>query len=159
MHLALATDSTRVITLYICGASPDVPPLPGVSIGYHGLSHHGQDPKRLAQLAIIESEMMKAFAEFLTKLQGTTEEGTSLLDQTAILVGAGMGDAASHDNRNLPILLAGGGFRHGQHLAFDPKKSEPLCNVFVSVLQQMGLETDKFGSSTGRIKGLEAKSG
>jgi hypothetical protein len=156
MHLALQTDSTRFITFYVHDGAGGVPPnLPGVEAGYHGLSHHGLDPKRIAQLRIIELALMKTIGGFLTKLNGTKEESGTLLDQTTVLLGSGMGSAASHDNHNLPVLLAGGGFRHGQHLAFDTRRNAPLCNVFVSVLQWLGLEVDKFGSSTGTMKGLE----
>ena len=154
MHLALQTDSTRIVTLQIHGAGGIPPEVKGAEVGYHGLSHHGQDPTRLAQLRILEKALMTTFAAFLAKLQGTNEDGANLLDRTSVLLGSALGNASSHDNHNLPILLAGGGFRHGQHLAFDPKKNAPLSNLFVSILQQMGLD-DKFRSSTGTIKGLE----
>jgi hypothetical protein len=156
-HLALASDSTSVIT-YVVSEYGEVPTnIQGVDTGYHALSHHGQDPKRLEQLSLIEMEFMRAFKDFLGKLRTTREEGETLLDRTMVLVGSSMGSASSHDNHNLPILLAGGGFKHGQHVAFDAKKNSPLCNVFVSMLQQMGLELEKFGSSTGTMTPLEAR--
>ena len=154
MHLAIQTDSTRVITFYNAGINA-VPLIPGVTQDYHNLSHHGQDPARLAELKIIELEQMKLFAGFLEKLAGTSEEGRTLLDTTMVMLGSDLGNASSHDNHNLPIILAGGGFRHGQYLAFDQRKNYPLANLFVSMLQRLGLETDKFGSSTGTMTGLD----
>ena len=132
-----------------------MPLIPGVTQDYHNLSHHGQDPARLAELKIIELEQMKLFAGFLEKLAGTSEEGRTLLDTTMVMLGSDLGNASSHDNHNLPIILAGGGFRHGQYLAFDQRKNYPLANLFVSMLQRLGLETDKFGSSTGTMTGLD----
>lgn len=154
MHLALETDSTRLITLYNPGVNA-VPPIAGVTQDYHNLSHHGQDAERLAQLKVVELEQMKAFAEFLGKLRGTKEAGGTLLGNTMVLLGSDLGNASSHDNHNLPIILAGGGFKHGQHLAFDKIHNYPLPNLFVSMLQRLGLETDKFASSTGTMTGLE----
>lgn len=153
---ALATDSTRVITLYIGEAG--VPQIPGVSLGDHELSHHGQEPEKIAQLRLIEDAKAKCLAAFLAKLKSTEEGGESLLRNTAVLFGSNLGNASNHNTSNLPILLAGGGFKHGQHLALAPagsKKQAPLSNVFVSMLQHMGLEADHFGSSTGTISGLE----
>lgn len=152
-HLALSTDSTRIVTLYNPGVNA-VPPITGVTEDYHNLSHHGKDEGRLAQLKIVELEQMKLLAEFLAKLQGTAEEGETLLDRTMVMYGSDLGNGSSHDNRNLPIILAGGGFKHGQHLAFDQKDNYPLPNLYVSLLQQMGLEFDKFASSTGTMTGL-----
>ena len=97
---------------------------------------------------------LKLFAEFLTKLHHTEEEGESLLDRTMVLLGSNLGNASSHDTRNMPIVLAGDGFQHGQHLAFDPQDHPPLCNVYLSMLQQFGVEVDAFASSTGTINGL-----
>ena len=155
MHLALETDSTRLITLYNPGVNA-VPPIEGVTQDYHNLSHHGQDAERLAQLKVVELEQLKAFAEFLGQLRGTKEGGGTLLGNTMVLLGSDLGNGSSHDNHNLPIILAGGGFRHGQHLAFDKTNNYPLPNLFVSMLQRLGIETDTFASSTGTIMGLEA---
>lgn len=152
-QLAFQTDSTRIVTLYNPGVNA-VPPIEGVSEDYHNLSHHGKDEGRLAQLKIVELEQMKLLAEFLGKLQATPEEGESLLDRTMVMYGSDLGNGSSHDNHNLPILLAGGGFKHGQHLAFDQKQNYPLPNLFVSMMQRMGLEVDKFASSTGTMTGL-----
>jgi hypothetical protein len=98
---------------------------------------------------------MRAFAEFLDKLRETAEEGDPLLDRTMVMLGSDLGNASSHDNRNLPIILAGGGFRHGQHLAFDRDNNYPLPNLYVSMLQQLGLEIDRFASGEGTMRGLE----
>ena len=152
-RLALQTDSTRLITLYNPGVNA-VPPIAGVTEDYHNLSHHGRDEGRLAQLKIVELEQMKVFAEFLASLRETPAAGGMLLDQTLVLLGSDLGNGSSHDNRNLPIILAGGGYQHGQHLAFDDKNNYPLPNLFVSMLQHLGLEIDRFASSTGTMTGL-----
>jgi hypothetical protein len=153
-HLALQTDSTRLITIMLAG-STFAPPIPGVSLGHHDLSHHGKDPGKLEQLKIVEVETMKTLRDLLGKLKQTQEEGASLLDRTTVFLGSNLGDGSSHSVKNLPVLLAGGGFRHGQHLAYDPQNPPPLCNLYVNMLQRMGIETDKFGSSTGTLTGLE----
>jgi hypothetical protein len=134
-----------------------VPPIQGVSLGHHDLSHHGKDPVKLEQLKIVELETMKTLADLLAKLKNSKEEGESLLDQTTIFFGSNLGDGSSHSVKNLPVLLAGGGFRHGQHLAFDPQNPPPLCNLYVSMLQRLGIEADRFSSSTGTLTGLELK--
>ena len=154
MYLALATDSTRIITLCQPQFNP-APPVEGVTEGYHNLSHHGQDPGKIAQLTLIEIEQMKAFREFLAKLHAADDNGGSLLDRTTVLLGSNLGNASSHSNENLPIIVAGGGFRHGQHLAFNPTKNTPLPNLFATILQRLGLETNRFTSSTGTLTGLE----
>src|SRR5215217_9121639 len=154
IHLALQTDSTRIVTMLMLGTSL-VPPIPGVSLGHHDLSHHGQDPKKIEQLKTIELEMMKTVRELLEKLKKTEEQGQSLLDRTTLLFGSNLGNAANHSSKNLPVLLAGGGFKHGQHLAFDPKSPPPMSNLFVSLLQRLGIEADRFGSSSGTLTGLE----
>ena len=129
---------------------------PGLSYGHHDLSHHGKDPAKIEQLKKLETEVMKTLRDFLRKLKGTAEDGATLLDRTTVFFTSNLGDASTHADKNMPVLLAGGGFRHGQHLAFDPKKNPPLCNLYVSMLQRLGLEVDRFGSSTGTLTGLEA---
>ena len=89
------------------------------------------------------------------ELKQTKEEGVSLLDRTMVFFSSNLADASKHSVKNMPVLLAGGGFKHGQHLAFDENKNPPLCNLFVSMLQRLGMETDKFASSTGTLSGLE----
>ncbi len=152
--LALQNDSSRVITLNQT-VHGGVPPVEGVTQGYHNLSHNGRDPDKIAELTLIELEQIKAFRDFLSKLHSTNDSAGSLLDQTMVLLGSNLGNASSHSNENLPVLLAGGGFRHGQHLAFNQAKNTPFANVFVSILQQLGVETDRFASSTGTLTGLE----
>ena len=153
VHLALQTDSTRLITLQIQGTAL-VPPLSGVSRDHHNLSHHGQDPEKIKQLRLVEEAQLEALAGLLDKLKETAEEGRALLDSTLVLFGSNLGNGNSHDTKNMPMVLAGGGFKHGQHLAFDPANNAPLCNLFVSMLQRLGLEVDSFASSTGTLWGL-----
>lgn len=157
-HLALQTDSTRLITIMMSG-STYVPPIPGVNLGHHDLSHHGKDPGKLDQLKIVELETIKVFRELLAKLQQSKEEGETLLDRTMVFLGSNLGDGSSHSVKNLPVLLAGGGFRHGQHLAFDAQNPPPLCNLYVNMLQRLGIETDKFGTSSGTLTGLDVTRG
>lgn len=152
--LAIQTDSTRVIT-YAVGGPTEAPKIAGVSEGYHSLSHHGMDPEKIRQLTAVESEHLKAFAGFLGRLKATAEDGGNLLDRTTILYGSHLGNASSHNNTNMPILLAGGGFRHGHHLAFDPSNNHPLPNLFVSMLRGLGMEVDKFATSSGPLRGLD----
>lgn len=154
MHLAIETDSTRFITFYDTGMNA-VPVISGVDTDYHMLSHHGKDPAKISQLTIVETEVMQVLAGFLKKLAESNEAGASLLDKTMVLFGSNLGNASSHDTKNMPILLAGGGFKHGQHLAFDKTDNYPLPKLFVSMLQRLGLETDTFADCTGTINGLE----
>jgi hypothetical protein len=153
-HLAFQTDSTRLITLKI-DVTGVPPPIPGVSLDPHNLSHHGKDPEKLKQLQLVESQQLGALRGFLAKLKQTKEGSDTLLDRTMVLYGSNLGNASSHDTRNLPILLAGGGFKHGQHLAFDRKNNAPLCKLYVSMLQRLGVEVDRFASGSGRLAGLE----
>jgi hypothetical protein len=156
--LALQTDSTRVITLLVQGRN-DVPPVPGVSIDHHNLSHHGQDDAKIQQLRLIEAAEFQAFASLLGGLRSKTENGRPLLDNTMVLFGSNLGNANSHDTRNLPIILAGGRFEHGQYVACDSKNNVPLGNLFVQIMHQMGMPLDSFGSSTStNIPGLKARS-
>ena len=154
IHLALQTDSSRLFTLMLLGTSL-VPPIQGVSMGHHDLSHHGRDPGKIAQLRTVELEKIKTFHAFLTKLKQTREQDSNLLDRTSVFFSSNLGNASSHAVKNLPIIFAGGGFRHGQHLAFNPDSPPPLANLFVSMLQRTGINVDRFGSSTGTLRGLE----
>ena len=156
IHLALQTDSSRLVTMVMVGGSQGVPPIPGVSHGHHDLSHHGQDPGKLGELRIVELETMKVFGDFLRKLKATREGDQTLLDRTQVFLGSNLGNASNHDTRNLPVLLAGGGYKHGRYLAFDQNQPPPLCNLFVSMLRRLGLPIDAFGSSTGTLTGLDA---
>jgi hypothetical protein len=152
--LALQTDSTRLVTIML-GGSTFAPPIPGVTLGHHDLSHHGKDPAKLDQLKIVEIETMKLLRDLLARLRAIPEDGATVLDRTTVYLGSNLGDGSSHSIRNLPVFLAGGGFRHGSHLAFDPQKPPPLCNLYVSLLQRLGLPADRFGTSTGTLTGLE----
>ena len=153
-HLAFATDSTRLITLFIKldGFSEHIP---GVNSESHNLSHHVGREDKLKELKNLELAEFQQLNALLTKLQSSKEDGSTLLDRTQVLYGSNLGNGNNHDTKNLPILLAGGGFKHGQHLAFDKKNNEPLPNLFVSMLQRLGVEADKFASSKGTLKGLE----
>jgi Protein of unknown function (DUF1552) len=155
--LALQTDSTRLLTILLQGGN-SVPPVKGVTIDHHNLSHHGKDPAKIAQLRLIEEAEMCVLRDLVGKLKAKKEGGSPLLDQTMVLFGSNLGNANSHDTRNLPIVLAGGGFKHGRHVAFDAEKNTRLCNLFVTMLQRLGVETDAFGSSTGTLAGFEAGS-
>ncbi|MFO1042907.1 MAG: DUF1552 domain-containing protein [Planctomycetaceae bacterium] len=153
-RLGFESDSTRVVSLFINTFSV-VADLPGVKDETHSITHHGGRKEALDQLFIIESAQFKVLSEFLTNLNATQEGGDSLLDRTMVLYGAPMGNAASHDNKNLPMLLVGGGFKHAGHLEFDKKKNYPLPNLYLSMLQRMGLPVDKFATSTGTMRGLD----
>jgi hypothetical protein len=152
--LALQSDSTRIVTLYLNPLEVLVK-LPGVSDRTHTLTHHGNEPEKLEQLAKVEEAGLKNFSRFLAGLVAVNEGGRSLLDDTAVLFGSNMSNGSNHSNVNLPIILAGGSFKHGQHLQFDLKNNTPLCNLFVSMLQHMGVERDAFSTSTGTLTGLE----
>ena len=154
VHLAFQSDSTRLVTVALAGTS-QVPPIPGVTMAHHDLSHHGKDPEKLRQLAIVETTTMTALRDLLVKLKGTREQGETLLDRSMVFLGSNLGAGSSHSCKNLPVIVAGGGFKHGQHLGFDTKDNYPLPNLFVSMMQRLGLETDKFASSTGTMRGLE----
>jgi hypothetical protein len=152
-RLAIQTDSTRVVSIFLRGMDLK-PPIEGVSEDHHGLSHHGRNPAKIDQLRIVERTEMTAFRDFLLSLKNTKEGDKTLLDQTQVLIGSNLGDASSHGTSNLPVLLAGGGFKHGQHIAGDRNNNTPLGKLYVSMLQRFGVETDKFGSGSGTIDGL-----
>ena len=154
--MALQTDSTRVITFGTADIGSDGGGL-GVTRGYHQLTHHGKVPGYIAELSIIESFLIKKFAGFLDQLSAIEEpNGKTLLDNTITLFGSGMGNASSHSNKRLPLILAGGGFRHGQHISFENQNNRPpASNLFLSMLQQFGMETSRFGQSTGTLAGME----
>ncbi len=156
-RLVFETDSTRSISLLLDSVNSPAIDIEGVRItdGYHNLSHHGRSKEKLAQLQAIDEWHMKLLAKLFTDLQNVREGGDTLLDRTMILYGTNLGNADTHVTTNLPTLFAGGGFKHGQHLAFDTDRNYPLPNLFVSMLQRLGLETDKFASATGPMRGLE----
>ena len=156
-RLAFENDSTRLVTLLLSSVTTPVVELPDFAVkdGYHDLSHHGNSPDKLTQLRAIEEWHMKLLAKLYTDLKAVKEDSESLFDRTMVLYGSQFGSAASHVCTNMPVLFAGGGFKHGQHLAFDTEKNYPLPNLFVSMLHRMGLPDDKFASSTGTMRGLE----
>jgi hypothetical protein len=156
-RLAFETDSTRSISLLLDSVNSPAIEFGEVktSDGYHNLSHHGKSKEKLAQLKTIDEWHMKLLAGLFGELKSVKEDGETLLDRTMILYGSNLGNANTHVTTNMPTLFAGGGFKHGQHLAFDTQHNYPLPNLFVSMLQRMGLEADKFASSTGTMRGLE----
>jgi hypothetical protein len=157
IRLALKTDSSRFITFHTGGAG-GVVPVEGVKEGYHSLSHHGKDEDKLAQLALVELAMLQQWGDFLRDLAATSEAEGSLLDNTTVLLTSNLGNASNHSNQNMPVLLAGGAFRHGTHLAFSRDNNYPLPNLYVSILQQLGLAVDRFASSTGTMDGIVVQS-
>ena len=156
-RLAFETDSTRNITLMLDSVNSPAIEVEGhaMSDGYHNLSHHGKNPAKLAQLEAIDREHMKLLNRLFSELKTRREGGDTLLDRTMVLYGSNLGNANTHVTTNLPLLFAGGGFKHGQHLAFDRDRNYPLPNLFVNVIQRFGVEADKFASSTGTMRGLE----
>lgn len=154
--LALQTDSSRSITLQL-GALNAAPKVEGVNSDWHQLSHHGKDPDKINELTLIEQKEFAAFNDFLTDLRRIDESGHSLLDQSAVLFGSNLGNASAHDWHNLPIILAGGGYQHGKYVAHDDQNNTPLANLFVEMAQRMGVEMDRFGSSTAAsVRGLDS---
>lgn len=157
-QLAIESDSTRIVTLMADAFVTPVLKLNEEATStesYHGLSHHGQTETKVRQLQEIDRQQMLSLKRLLASLSDKRENGDRLLDRTMVLYGSNMGDANIHDNTNLPIILAGGGFKHGQHLVFRRDNITPLCNLFVSMLQRMNVEADSFASSSGRLTGLE----
>jgi hypothetical protein len=146
-RLAVQTDLTRFVTLYFVGTTK-TPSQPGASFAYHDLSHHGQDAGKIEKLAMLERDLIAQWGTFLGRMKEVKEGDGRLLDRTIAVMGAAMGNASSHDATNLPILVAGGRFKHGTYLAHDPKNPPPLCNLWVQVLHELGVEVPKFGSST-----------
>ena len=149
VRLAFQTDSTRVVSLYL--GSQERPEIDGVNLAHHDASHHGQEPTKLEQLALIEEAEVRVFGEFLDGMAKASEGDETLLDRTAVFYASNLGNSSSHDNTNLPIVLAGGGFRHRGHVAFDRKNNTPLANLFVRMLHQTGVEAKSFGASTGVV--------
>lgn len=157
--LALQSDSTRIVSLMVDAFATPVFNLDEKEksmTGYHSLSHHGMRADHLAQLERADQRQMALLQKLLANLADVQTDSGRLLDSTMILYGSNMGDSNTHDNTNLPILLAGGGFRHGQHLAFNRDNNKPLCNLYVSMLQRLGVETDHFASGASTLTGLEA---
>ena len=149
--LALQTDSTRIATLEIGGDF--LPQTLGIDKSHHGLSHHGNDPEAIAHLITLEKHQIEQFSKFVGRLASLNDGERTLLDSTTVLFGSGMGDANSHKNSDLPVLLAGGGYKHGEfrQVTAAGLNKVPLCNLFVDIAQRMGVDISSFGSSTGRF--------
>ena len=148
--LIVQTDSSRVVSVMIQDHQV-VPRVEGVSAEHHNLSHHGQDKSKIEQLKKIESGLVTCFGGLLEQLKGKVEFGGTLLDNTSVLFGSNLGNANSHDPRNLPILLAGGGYRHGGYVDRDKDNNMPLCNLFITMLNRMGMEVESFGQGNGEL--------
>ncbi len=158
-RLAFETDSTRLVTIFLDSASSPAIDVDGVNItdGYHNLSHHGKNESKLGQLEAIDQWHMRLLDGLMDGLKTVKEDGETLLDRSMVLYGSNFGDANKHTTDNMPVILAGGGFKHGQHLKFDQQRNYPLPNLYVSMLQRMGIEADRFASSTGSMRGLELR--
>ena len=161
MALALETDSTRVITLGLADIGANYGGF-DISRGYHQLTHHGKVPEYITELSVIEQFHTAQLARFLNKLKSVSEgNGKTLLDNSMVLFGSGMGNASSHSNKNLPLILAGGGFQHGEHKSYfkdeNQKNATPAGRLFISMLQRFGVETDRFGTASGTLPGLEIR--
>ena len=156
IKLALETDSTRIVSLFVqpLGVLSEIPQ---VTRETHSLTHHGNRPEMIDELKKIELAQFAALREFLLGLRGVQENGSTLLDRSAVLYGTCMGNANGHTNKDWPMMLIGGGFKHGQHIAFSKDKNENLGRLFVSLLQRMGIESDRFASATGTLPGLELR--
>lgn len=148
--LIVQTDSTRVVSIMIQDHYA-VPKVAGVTGNHHNLSHHGQDTSKIQQLQKIETEIVESFASLLGQMKDKAEMGTNLLENTSILFGSNLGNANAHHAQNLPIFLAGGGFPHGRYVVPDQKDNTPLCNLFLTMLNQAGLPTETFGQSNGDL--------
>ena len=158
-RLCFETDSSRAVTLMLDSVNTpalDIDHVHTTTDGYHSLSHHGKSAKKLDQLKQIDSMHMHLLAKLMADLKTSKEEGAPLLDRTMILYGSNLGNASAHTTTNLPTLFMGGGFNHGQHLVFDTERNYPLPNLFVSMLQRMGIDADKFAASTGTMRGLKS---
>ncbi len=146
-RLAFQTDSTRVILLTLGDAGRAN--IEGLSMGHHDASHHGKDEKKIDQLAMIEEAELRQFSRFLTSMKGAKEGASTLFDQTTILNASNLSNASAHTCQNLPILLAGGGYKHQGHVLHDRENNKPLSNLYMRMLQQLGVESQTFGASTG----------
>lgn len=156
-RLAFESDSTRSVALMLDSMNSPAINFDGkqFTADYHSMSHHGKSEQKLNLLRSADELHMDLLGGLFTDLKAVREDDETLLDRTMIVYGSNMNSAQTHATTNLPILFAGGGFRHGQHLVFDEEHNYPLPNLFVSILQRQGIETDTFASSTGTMRGLE----
>ena len=149
--LALQTDSTRIATLEIGGSF--LPQNLGIDKSYHSLSHHGNKEDAIAHLIKLETYQIEQYGKFLGRLAAIQDGQGTLLDSTSVLFGSGIGSGNSHTNSDLPVILAGGGYKHGDFKKVESRglNKVRLCNLYVDLAQRMGVETDSFGNSTGRF--------
>jgi hypothetical protein len=150
--LAFQTDSTRVAMALEGEAGPG--DAPDTQIGQHDASHHGQAPEKIEQFARYEEEETRHIAGLLDKLHTASDGDASLLDRTTVLWCSNIGNPSAHASNNLPVFIAGGGFKHRGHLAFDRASNAPLSNLYLRVLRQFGIEDVSFGSSTAVLSEL-----
>src|SRR5438105_2290865 len=154
--LALQGDVTRVITFQLARETSNrTYPEAGVPEPHHPLSHHGNDPQKIAKMAKINQFHVSLFAEFLKKLKATPEGNGTLLDHSLYLYGSGIGNPNVHDHTNLPILVAGGtsvGMKGGRHLKY--AKPTPLANLHLTLLDKVGVHLDSFADSKGKVDEL-----
>lgn len=148
--LILETDSSRIVSVFIQDHHA-VPKIEGVESEHHNLSHHGRDEVKIAQLKKIETAILGCYGELMDQLKTKKEEGDRLLDKTTVMFGSNLGNANAHDPSNLPIFLAGGGFEHGKYVAFDRKNNQPLSNLYLTMLNKMGVPAESFSTSTGGL--------
>ncbi len=154
LHLALKSDCSRYLTFHNPGWVNGTPKIKGVEEGHHALSHHGKAPEKIAQLEAIEIAQVKALNQFLNTLNDDKEGAKSLLDSTTVLVGSNLGNASNHDTRNLPIILAGGGYKHQPIISFNSSDNTPLCQLYLNILDHMGFEVEEFGGQKKRLPGI-----
>jgi hypothetical protein len=154
--LALQADITRVVTFQLARETSNrTYPEIGITEAHHPLTHHGNDPEKIAKVAKINQFHVSLFAEFLQKLAGTPEGDGSLLDHVLYLYGSGMGNPNLHDHTNLPIIVAGGAagrMRGGRHLRY--AEPTPLANLHLTLLEKVGVPVESFADSNGRVDGL-----
>lgn len=148
--LILQTDSSRVVSVVIQDHFV-APQIDGVSAEHHNLSHHGRDAKKIAQLKLIESAILTSVGDLWGGLKSKSEADGNVFDNTTLLFGSNLGNANAHSTDNLPIFVAGGRLPHAGHVSLDKTNNTPLCNLFVHMLNQAGIETEQFGTSTGEL--------
>jgi hypothetical protein len=153
--LAVETDSTRIITMITTQQFNPKVDLPGVELAHHALTHQQAVEESREQPAIIEKAQLVEFFRLPGDLQQSIEGEQNLLERTMVLLGSNLGNANNHSTVNLPTILAGGGFKHGQHLNCDQKGETPLANLYLSMLQRLGASLDRISTSTGLLRGLE----
>jgi len=154
--LAFQGDVTRVVTFQLARETSNrTYPEIGVPDPHHPLSHHGNDPDKIARMAKINAFHVSLFAEYLQKLKNTPEGDGTLLDNSLILYGSGIGNPNIHDHTNLPVIVAGGaagGMKGNRHIRYD--KPTPLANLHLTLLDKVGVRLDSFADSTGKLNEL-----